>query len=170
MGQLTLGKEALLLSGGAGGSGLGVLLDELLHVGRLVHLLFLLLKLKVKLLPGGLDLGVAGHDGPAQAARNDGKKSGELVEVEGSVTSDEVDGLGEGVADLVDGVVGVQSDGALLDLREGEPDGREVHDEDGTVGGDLLDDGIEVLDDETGNVMAAPEDTLGQMDNNLFLT
>jgi hypothetical protein len=54
MGQLTLGEEALLLGGGAGGRGLGVLLDELLHVGGLVHLLFLLLKLKVKLLPDRL--------------------------------------------------------------------------------------------------------------------
>ena len=159
MGQLTAVEEALLLGGGAGDGGLGVLGNELGHVGGLVELLLLLLKLKVKLLPCGLDLSVSGHDGPAEAARGDNGERGAFVVRNAGVTLDEVDSLRVVITELVLGVVGVQSDDTLGDLSDGPPDGDEVHNTDGGVGRNLLDDGIEVLDNETGDVVTAPEDT-----------
>ena len=57
-------------------------------------------------------------------------------------------GLGESVRVPISGV----------DLDGGPPHRNEIHEDETSVGGDLLDDGVQVLDDDTGDEMSNEED------------
>jgi len=154
---LLAGQQLLALDlGGVGDRGFAEL-----GVDLSVELLLRLKQLVVLLLPGVLDLGVLGDDGPAEADHGHHDKHDDLERINFLGGRDEGDVSGVLETELVSLVVSFHH-GVGDDNQSAPPQGDEIHDHERGVGGDLLDNGVQILDNDTGDEMSEAEN--GEVD------